>query len=294
MTGEIDFIVPVYNEGSNISRALAELYATVTRPKRVLIVCDFDEDDTVPVVREPAHDYPGLELVRNTIGRGVINTIRAGVEAARSDVVIVSMADLSDDLRVVDDMVRLIRDEGYDIVCASRYMRGGRQIGGPAVKRTLSQVAGVSLYWLAGLPTHDATNAFRAYRLPVLREIPIESSGGFEYTLEVTAKAHVAGHRITEVPSTWRDRTAGQSRFRLTKWLPHYLKWYFYALSRGRVITGRRRTGSVDRRRLLRWRTTDRHQARAQHPVSFRGLRTRRGDDGDPRGRRVHRSRPPR
>jgi dolichol-phosphate mannosyltransferase len=235
MTDEVDFIMPVYNEGSNISSALAELYGTVTRPKRVLIVFDFDEDDTVPVVRELAPQYPGLELVRNTIGRGVINAIRAGVEAARSDVVIVSMADLSDDLRVVDDMVRLIRDEGYDIVCASRYMRGGRQIGGPFLKRTLSRIAGLSLYWFGGLPTHDATNAFRAYRQSVLQKIPIESSGGFEYTLEVTAKAYVAGHRITEVPSTWRDRTAGESRFLLKKWLPHYLKWYFYALSRGRL-----------------------------------------------------------
>jgi glycosyltransferase involved in cell wall biosynthesis len=238
MTNEIDFIVPVYNEGSNIANALAELYATVTRPKRVLIVYDFDEDDTVPVVRELAPDYPGIELVHNTIGRGVINAIRAGIEAARSDVVIISMADLSDDLRVVDDMVRLIRDEGYDIVCASRYMRGGQQLGGPILKRTLSRVAGVSLYWLAGLPTHDATNAFRAYRLSVLRQIPIESSGGFEYTLEVTVKAHVAGYRIAEVPSTWRDRTAGQSRFRLKKWLPHYIKWWFYALSRGRLAAG--------------------------------------------------------
>jgi hypothetical protein len=164
----------------------------------------------------------------------VINAVRAGVEAARSDVVIVSMADLSDDLRVVDEMVRLIREEGYDIVCASRYMRGGRQIGGPLLKRTLSRAAGVSLYLLGGLPTHDATNAFRAYRLSVLREIPIESAGGFEYSLEVTAKAHVAGRRVAEVPSTWRDRTAGESRFRLARWLPHYAKWYVYALTRGR------------------------------------------------------------
>ncbi len=178
MTDQIDFIVPVYNEGPNIASALAELYATVTRPKRVLIVYDFEEDDTVPVVRELAPQYRGLELVRNTIGPGVINAIRAGVAAARSDVVIVSMADLSDDLRVVDDMVRLIRDDGYDIVCASRYMRGARQIGGPILKRTLSRCGGVSLYWLAGLPTHDATNAFRAYRLSVLCAIPIESSGG--------------------------------------------------------------------------------------------------------------------
>ena len=241
MSDEIDFIVPVYNEGANIAGALEEIYSTVTRPKRVLIVYDFDEDDTVPVVRELAPGYPGLELVRNNFGRGVINAIRAGVEAARSDVVIVSMADLSDDLRVVDDMVRLIREQGYDIVCASRYMRGGRQIGGPVVKRTLSRVAGVSLHWLGALPTHDATNAFRAYRLSVLRDIPIESEGGFEYSLEVTAKAHVAGHRITEVPSTWRDRTAGESRFLLRKWLPNYLKWYFYALSRGRVHTSRGR-----------------------------------------------------
>lgn len=243
MTGvkdEIDFIVPVYNEGPNIANALAELYATVTRPKRVLIVYDFDDDDTVPVVRELAPTYPGVELVRNTLARGVIGAIRAGVDAARSDVVIVSMADLSDDLRVVDDMVRLIRDEGYDIVCASRYMHGGRQIGGPILKRTISRIAGVSLYWLGGLPTHDGTNAFRAYRRSVLRDIPIESSGGFEYSLEITAKAHVNGHRITEVPSTWRDRTAGQSRFRLAKWLPHYLRWYLYALSRGRVPTERR------------------------------------------------------
>jgi glycosyltransferase involved in cell wall biosynthesis len=234
VSGEVDFIVPVYNEGANIGRALEELYETVARPKRVLVVYDFDEDDTVPVVRELAPRYPGVELVRNTLGRGVINAIRAGVEAARSDVVIVSMADLSDDLRVVDEMVRLIREEGYDIVCASRYMRGGRQIGGPLLKRTLSRAAGVSLYLLGGLPTHDATNAFRAYRLSVLREIPIESAGGFEYSLEVTAKAYVAGRRIAEVPSTWRDRTAGESRFRLARWLPHYAKWYVYALTRGR------------------------------------------------------------
>ena len=241
MIDGIEFIIPVYNEGSNIASALAELYSTVTCPKRVLIVYDFDEDDTVPVVRELAPRYPGVELVRNSLGKGVINAIRAGVEAARSDLVIVSMADLSDDLKVVKDMVRLIRDEGYDIVCASRYMRGGQQIGGPLLKRTISRVAGVSLYWLGGLPTHDGTNAFRAYRLSVLREIPIESSGGFEYSLEVTAKAHVAGHRVTEVPSTWRDRTAGQSRFRLMKWLPHYLRWYFYALSRGRALAGSNR-----------------------------------------------------
>jgi hypothetical protein len=140
------------------------------------------------------------------------------------------MADLSDDLAVVPRMVDLIREGGHDIVCASRYMKGGRQIGGPWLKRTLSRLAGLSLFWLGGLPVHDATNAFRAYRRSVLESIPIESTGGFEYSLEITAKAHAKGARITEVPSTWRDRTAGESRFALRAWLPKYLKWYFFAL----------------------------------------------------------------
>ena len=224
---EVDLIIPVYNEGANIGRALEELYTHVPIPKRVLIVYDFEGDDTLPVVRELMPRYPGVELVRNTLGKGVLNAIRAGIAAARAEVVIITMADLSDDVAIVPRMVALIRDEGYDIVCASRYMRGGRQIGGPRLKKLLSRAAGVSLHHLAGLPTHDATNAFRAYRRSVLAETEIESRGGFEYSLEITVKAFAAGRRITEVPSTWRDRSAGQSRFRLRQWLPQYLRWYF-------------------------------------------------------------------
>jgi dolichol-phosphate mannosyltransferase len=231
LAADVDFIMPVYNEGENIGRALAELYEHVSLPKRVLVVYDFAEDNTVPVVRELVAGYPGVELVKNDVGRGVLNAVRAGILATTAEVVIITMADLSDDLRVVPRMVELIRDEGYDVVCASRYMRGGRQVGGPRLKGLMSRFAGISLYWLAGLPTHDATNAFRAYRRTILTSTPIESRGGFEYSLEITAKAYARGCRITEVPSTWRDRSAGQSRFQLRQWLPHYLRWYFYVLS---------------------------------------------------------------
>lgn len=227
----VDFVMPVYNEGANVGRALEEIDRNVPLAKRVLVVYDFDEDNTVPAVRDLQPRYPWVELVKNTIGRGVLNAVRAGIAATSAEVVIVTMADLSDDISIVPRMVGLIRDQGYDIVCASRYMKGGRQVGGPWFKKTLSRLAGVSLHWLSGLPTHDATNAFRAYRRSVLLETPIESTGGFEYSLEITAKAYARGRRITEVPSTWRDRSAGQSRFKLRAWLPLYLKWYRYALT---------------------------------------------------------------
>lgn len=228
---EVDFVMPVYNEGEQIGRALEEIYGHVPLTKRVLVVYDFDEDNTVPAVRALAARYPGVELVKNDLGRGVLNAVRSGIAATTAEVVIITMADLSDDLSNVPRMVSLIRDDGFDIVCASRYMKGGRQIGGPRLKKLLSRTAGVSLRWLTGLPTHDATNAFRAYRRQVLLETPIESQGGFEYSLEITAKAFAAGRRVTEVPTTWRDRSAGQSRFKLRAWLPQYLRWYVYALT---------------------------------------------------------------
>jgi len=227
----VDFVMPVRNEGPNIARTLSELYEKVPIEKRVLIVYDSEEDDTLPVVREVMASYPGLVLVRNTGGRGLLNAIRAGFEVADADVVIVTMADLSDDVAVAPEMVRLIREEGAAIVCASRYMRGGQQIGGPWLKSMLSRMAGISLYLLAGFPTHDATNAFRAYHLSVLRRFPIESTGGFEYSLELTAKAHAAGLRVMEVPATWQDRVAGQTAFQLWRWMPRYLRWYWYALT---------------------------------------------------------------
>ena len=90
----------------------------------------------------------------------------------------------------------------------------------------------MSLHYLAGLPIRDATNNFRAYSRRVVEQIPIEGEASFALALELTLKAHWRGWRIAEVPTTWRDRTAGQSRFRLFAWLPHYLHWYLLALRR--------------------------------------------------------------
>jgi hypothetical protein len=159
--------------------------------------------------------------------------MRAGIAGTSAPYVLISMADGSDEPHIVDSMVALARD-GADIVAASRYMRGGRQIGGPLVKRLMSRAAGLSLHWIAGVPTHDPTNNFKLYGRSFLAATPIESTAGFELALELTVKATLGGRCVAEVPTTWRDRTAGQSNFKLRKWLPHYLRWYVAAL-RGRL-----------------------------------------------------------
>jgi len=221
----LDILLPVYHEQDNFARAIAEIEQHVPLPFRLLVIYDYEEDPTVPVARAHAATRPWIELVRNQEGRGVIGALKTGVAACGPGPVLVTMADLSDDLSIVPRMLTLYRD-GFDVVCPSRYMPGGRQLGGPRLKRLLSRLAGCSAYWFRGVPTHDITNNFRMYCGVFLKSVKIESTGGFEFALEITSKAFLAGRRITELPTTWRDRTAGQSRFRLLRWLPRYLGWY--------------------------------------------------------------------
>jgi dolichol-phosphate mannosyltransferase len=234
-------IVPVYNEAENFPALLREIERHVPPPFVLHVVYDFDEDTTVPVARSLAGDRPWLRLLKNRCGRGVVAAIRTGFREVGQGPALVIMADLSDDLSIVPQLMDLYA-RGFRVVCPSRYVRGGRQYGGPVLKRVLSRAAGLSLRMLAGFPSHDATNNFRLYDAALVNELKIESTGGFELALELTAKAFHRGEKIAEVPSTWRDRTAGTSRFRLMKWLPKYLYWYGYALlpRRGRVMRGNR------------------------------------------------------
>jgi dolichol-phosphate mannosyltransferase len=230
MPTPLSVIVPVYNEAENFPKLIEGIEKYFEPPFTVYVIHDFEEDTTVPVARALAATRPWLKVVRNGLGKGVVNALRVGFQTVGQGPALVVMADLSDDFTVVREIRRLY-DEGYSIVCPSRYVKGGQQIGGPRLKSLLSRVAGVSLYYLAGLPTHDATNNFRLYDAGFVNRVGIESAGGFEISLELTAKAHRQGLRITEVPATWRDRTAGESRFKLAKWLPKYLYWYGYAMT---------------------------------------------------------------
>jgi glycosyltransferase involved in cell wall biosynthesis len=224
--------MPVYNEGDRVVPVLRALEAVLHTPHEILVVHDFDADTTVPPVRALATEMPQIRLLRNDLGRGVLNAMKAGIAGARGEYVLITMADGSDDPRDVEPMVRLA-NLGADVVAASRYMRGGRQLGGPLLKRTLSRVAGLTLHWFAGVPVHDPTSNFKLYSRDFLRSVTIESQAGFELALELCVKATLAGRMLAEVPTTWRDRTAGESHFRLRAWLPHYLRWYVRAF-RGR------------------------------------------------------------
>ena len=228
MTLRASIVVPVYNEGAQIVCALDDLFAVVETPCEVLVVYDTLADTTAAFAEEYGRRDPRVRPTLNTYGRGPAKAIRFGMDNARADIIVVTMADGSDDQSKIDEMIRLV-GEGASVVAASRYMSGGRQIGGPRLKRLLSRTAGVSLFWLARTGTHDPTNSFKAYSKRFIEHAGIQSEAGFEIGLELVAKARRMRAHVVEIPATWRDRTTGKSNFKLARWLKHYIRWYVFA-----------------------------------------------------------------
>jgi len=224
----VSVVVTAYNEGETIVTCLDRIFESVTLPCEVLVVFDMPDDTTVPYLEKYAEAESRLRPTLNTYGRGPARAIRYGIDHSLADVVVVTMADGCDDPQQIDQLARLV-ERGVVVAAASRYARGGQQVGGPLLKGALSRTAGVSLHWLARVGTRDATNSFKAYNRNFVQEVGIESDSGFEVGLELVAKAKRRRLPVAEIPTIWLDRTFGMSNFKLAKWLPRYLRWYFYA-----------------------------------------------------------------
>jgi dolichol-phosphate mannosyltransferase len=227
----VSVVIPAYNEGESIVPVLERLFEAVMLPCEALLVVDDPADTTRPVVQRLAEREPRLHCLVNDYGRGPANAIRYGIDHATTAVAVVTMADGCDDVRQIDDLVRLV-ERGVAVAAASRYMAGGQQVGGPLLKGLMSGLAGRSLRLLARVGTRDATNSFKAYSTTFVRAVGIDSRDGFEIGIEMTAKAKRLRLPIAEIPTIWLDRHEGLSNFRVAAWLPKYLRWYRFAFGR--------------------------------------------------------------
>lgn len=230
----VSIVITAYNEGDGIVACLDRIFESVRLPCEVLVVYDSPDDTTAPWVADYAKKDDRVLPTLNTYGRGPARAIRFGIDNARADVVVVTMSDGCDDPQQIDTLARLV-ERGVVVAAASRYMRSGQQIGGPAVKAGLSRVAGKSLHWFARVGTRDATNSFKAYSTSFVRSVGLDSDSGFEVGIELVAKARRLRLPVAEVPTIWLDRSfasQGISNFKLAKWLPKYLRWYLFAFGR--------------------------------------------------------------
>ena len=227
-TVRASIVVPALNEGNQISIFLERLEEAVELPVEVIIVVDTPTDTTLRAISEYKPHKHSIRGVVSELPKGPANAIRYGISASASEIVVITMADGSDDPRAIDDLIRLV-ERGCAVASASRYMAGGQQIGGPRYKKFLAKNASRALWLVLGVGTHDSTNSFKAYSKKFIDEVGIESDKGFEVGIELVVKAHRYGRMIAEVPTIWIDRMVGESNFQLRRWLPRYLRWFLYA-----------------------------------------------------------------
>jgi len=224
---DLDIVIPVYNEGDNIIAVLEKLQRSVKTPFRVLLCYDDEKDNTIPVVRAYKGASFDIVPVKNR-GAGVHGAVISGLKTSAADAVLVFPADDTYNAGMIDHMVERFR-EGCDIVCASRFMKGGRMEGCRWLKSALIRSSAFTLHYVARVPTRDASNGLRLFSRRLLKSVVIESRVGFTYSIELLVKCHRLGWKIGEVPALWFERVTGRSRFRTVRWLPAYLRWYFYA-----------------------------------------------------------------
>jgi glycosyltransferase involved in cell wall biosynthesis len=225
---ELTILIPARNEEESLPITLENIEKNVKVEHELLVVNDHSQDRTVEVVSDFQKKYPHIRCVSNDLDAGFTNALKKGFQEAKGKYIVVVMADSCDDPKTINLMYKKIK-EGYDVVCGSRYIKGGGKKGGRFWQNFFSKFVCLSLYYLGKIPVHDASNAFKMYRKEAINSIEIEEAG-FASSLEIIVKLHKKGYRITEVPTFWKGRVKGKSHFRLIRVARNYIRWYMWAL----------------------------------------------------------------
>ncbi|MDD5556187.1 MAG: glycosyltransferase family 2 protein [bacterium] len=224
----LSVVIPALNEQDIVADTIDEIERTLAIPHEVVVVDDHSRDRTPEILRACGAKYPNVRHVANRYPQGFPRALKCGWESAAAPVVVIVMADLSDEVATIPRMYEKIR-EGFDVVCGSRNMRGGGKTGGNLLQNFFSRLVGMTMRYVIGIPTHDVSNAFKMYRRDVLEGMRIESRA-FDVSMEMTLRAFYGGRRITEVPTVWTGRRKGKSKLRILKVAPGYIRLYILAI----------------------------------------------------------------
>ena len=207
-------IIPTYNEKENI-RSIVELVLTQAPNLEVLVVDDNSPDGTAAIVTEMAQANPRVHLLSWAGKLGLGTAYIAGFKwgLAQGYAYLIEMdADFSHDPREIPNMLKAIQQA--DLVIGSRYIDGVRVVNWPLSRLFLSKGASYYVRIITGLPIHDPTGGFKCFRRIVLESIELDEvrSNGYAFQIEMSFKAWMKGFRIREIPITFADRHAGQSK----------------------------------------------------------------------------------
>jgi glycosyltransferase involved in cell wall biosynthesis len=212
----LSIVIPFHNEEKNVGSTIKKLYSFFKSHKlkgEIIAVDDRSADSTGRILDSLSKKYGILKVLHRKGDSHDVEVgyaIRDGINAAKYDIVTIMMGDLSDNPNDILKMIKKI-NEGYDIVCGSRFIKGSRLVDYPLMKYLMVRIYNFTFPVIFGLKVKDFSNAFKSYRGDVFKKVKLESKE-FEITAEMLLKAHIYGYKITEVPVSWVNRKSGESK----------------------------------------------------------------------------------
>ena len=215
---KLSIVIPAYNEEESIVETIdqiEEAFSKVNIDHEIFVVNDNSKDNTAAVLETLQQKYPSLKYETNLGPNGFGYAIRYGLKRYSGDCVAVMMADLSDSPYDLIRYYTTMIEGNYDCVFGSRFIKGGKVIDYPFVKKIINRIANFVIKLSMGIKYNDTTNAFKLYKREVIDGIQPILSPHFNLTIELPLKAIIRGYSYTVIPNSWTNRKYGESKLKI-------------------------------------------------------------------------------
>ncbi len=230
----LSIVIPAHNEEGNLEglvNDLLELQKGKGWDCEIVIVDDNSSDNTGKIADDYSKKFDNVSVIHRKKGNnGMGFALKEGTKNAKGEYILWIMGDRSDDMETIPKMIEKL-DDGYDMVLGSRYIEGGSR-GDLGIDKAFFS-AGYSFLarMIFGIPAHDITNAFRAFRKKAFDSLVLEA-GDFAISPEFSIKAHMNGFRIGEVATTYSNRKIGKTKFNMFRMGLRYAGLFKYRFNR--------------------------------------------------------------
>ena len=213
---QLSVVVPTFKERGNVAELVRRLDLALSGIAwEVIFVDDNSPDGTGALADSIAAQDTNVQVMHRQGKEGLGAAYLAGFAWALDqdfDVVVEMDADGSHQPEQLPDLLTALRDA--DLVLGSRWVAGGGVVNWPKSREILSRGGNAYTRTMLGVPLRDATGGYRAFRASTLRALDLQevASQGYCFQVDLAWRAVQRGMRVTEVPITFVERTAGTSK----------------------------------------------------------------------------------
>jgi dolichol-phosphate mannosyltransferase len=215
---KLSIVIPAYNEAESITETIEQIEQVFNEVKirhEIFVVNDNSQDNIIQVLDELQKKHSALRYETNTGPNGFGYAVRYGLERFDGDCVAIMMADLSDSPYDLIKYYTTMIEGNYDCVFGSRFIKGGKLINYPFVKKVINRTANFIIRFLMHIKYNDTTNAFKLYKRHTIEGVKPFLSHHFNLTIELPLKAIIRGYSYTVIPNSWTNRKYGESKLKI-------------------------------------------------------------------------------